>query len=62
MRCGASQLSSTQLQVYRAMQDAKINDVITKLYEKVDMYSAEDRWYFDVPLAIQPRKRLCSRG
>jgi hypothetical protein len=42
MRCGASQLSSTQLQVYRAMRDAKINDVITKLYEKVDTYSAED--------------------
>jgi hypothetical protein len=39
-----------QLEVYHAMQDAKINDAIAKLYEKVNMYSAEDRWYFDVPL------------
>jgi hypothetical protein len=27
----------------------------------VDMYSAEDRWYFDVALAIQLRKPLRSR-
>jgi hypothetical protein len=51
----------TQLEVSRAMRDAEINDVITKLYEKVDTYSAEDRWYFDVPLAIQLRKPLRSR-
>jgi hypothetical protein len=54
-------LHDTQLEVSRAMQDAEINDVITKLYEKVDMYSAEDRWYFDVPLAIRLRKPLRSR-
>jgi hypothetical protein len=35
------------------MCDAEINDALTKLYEKVDTYSAEDRWYFDVLLAIQ---------
>jgi hypothetical protein len=43
------------------MHDAEINDAITKLYEKVETYSAEDRWYFDVPLAIQLRKPLRSR-
>jgi hypothetical protein len=35
--------------------------VITKLHEKVDTYSAEDRWYFDVPLVIWLRKPLRSR-
>jgi hypothetical protein len=43
------------------MREAEINDAITKLYEKVDTYSAEDRWYFDVPLAIRLRKPLRSR-
>jgi hypothetical protein len=54
-------LHDTQLEVSHAMQDAEINNVITKLYEKVDTYSAEDRWYFDVPLAIRLRKPLRSR-
>jgi hypothetical protein len=43
------------------MHDAEINDAITKLYEKVNTYSAEDRWYFDVPLAIRLCKPLRSR-
>ena len=43
------------------MQNAEINDAITKLYEKVDTYSAEDRWYFDLPLALRLRKPLRSR-
>jgi hypothetical protein len=43
------------------MHDAEINDAITKLYEKVDTYSTEDQWYFDVPLAIQLHKPLRSR-
>jgi hypothetical protein len=54
-------LHDTQLEVSHAMRDAEINDVITKLYEKVDTYSAEDRWYFDVPLAIRLCKPLRSR-
>jgi hypothetical protein len=33
------------------MCDAEINDAITKLYKKVNTSSAEDQWYFDVPLA-----------
>jgi hypothetical protein len=53
-------LHDMQLEVSCAMRDAEINDVITKLYEKVDTYSAEDRWYFDVPLAIRLRKPLRS--
>ena len=43
------------------MCEAEINDAITKLYDKVDTYSAEDRWYFDMPLAIRLRKPLRSR-
>jgi hypothetical protein len=54
-------LHDMQLEVSCAMPDAEINNVITKLYEKVDMYSAEDRWYFDVPLEIRLRKPLRSR-
>jgi hypothetical protein len=34
------------------MHEANINDAITKLYKKVDTYSAEDWWYFDILLAI----------
>jgi hypothetical protein len=30
-----------------------INDEIMKLYDKVDSFAAEDRWYFDMPLALQ---------
>jgi hypothetical protein len=37
------------------MRDADLNDAITKLYDKVDMYLADDQWHFDDPLAI----RLC---
>jgi hypothetical protein len=43
------------------MRDAEINNEIAKLYEKVDTYSAEDWWYFEVPLTIQLRKPLWSR-
>jgi hypothetical protein len=43
------------------MREAEINDAITKLYNKVDTYSADDRWYFDMPLAIRLRKPLRSR-
>jgi hypothetical protein len=42
------------------MRDAEINDAITKLYSKVDMYSAEDWWYFDIPLAIWLHKQSLS--
>jgi hypothetical protein len=40
------------------MRDAEINNAIVKLYDKIKSYSAEDRWYFDVPLAIRLRKPL----
>jgi hypothetical protein len=50
--CSRSVLQDTKLKASHAMHEAKINDAITKLYEKVDTYSTEDQWYFDVPLAI----------
>jgi hypothetical protein len=46
-------LHDTQLESSRKVRDAEINDLIAKLYEKVDIYLAEDWWYFDVPLAIR---------
>jgi hypothetical protein len=54
-------LHDTKLKASHAMHDAEINDAITKLYEKVNTYSTEDSWYFDVPLAIRLRKPLRSR-
>jgi hypothetical protein len=57
-----SVLHDTNLAASQAMHEAEINDAITKLYDKVDTYSADDRWYFDMPLAIRQRKPLRSRG
>jgi hypothetical protein len=50
-----SVLHNTPLEFLRRMRDANINNAIVKLYGKVEGYLADDRWYFDVPLAI----RLC---
>jgi hypothetical protein len=50
-----SVLHNTLLEFSRRMRDANINNAIVKLYGKVESYLADDRWYFDVPLAI----RLC---
>jgi hypothetical protein len=54
-------LHNTQLESSRMMRNAEINDAITKLYEKVDTYAAEDQWYFDLPLTLRLRKPLRSR-
>ena len=35
-------------QVPDVMREAEINDAITKLYENVETYSAEDHWYFEI--------------
>jgi hypothetical protein len=51
-------LHNTQLKSSRKMREAEINDKITKLYEQVNTYSAEDQWYFDIPLATRLRKPL----
>jgi hypothetical protein len=56
-----SVLHNTQLESSRVMWEADINDAITKLYEKVDTYSAEDWWYFDVPMGTQLCKLLSLR-
>jgi hypothetical protein len=56
-----SVLHDSKLEASCVMHDAKINDAITKLYEKVDTYSTEDQWCFDVLLAIQLHKPLRSR-
>jgi hypothetical protein len=48
----------TQLEASHLMRDANLNDAITKLYDKVDIYSAEDWCYLDVALAIQLCKPL----
>jgi hypothetical protein len=47
-------LHNTQLEsCSRKMREAEINDVIIKLYEQVNTYSAEDWWYFDILLATR---------
>jgi hypothetical protein len=56
-----SVLHDTQFEFSRKMSDAEINGLIANLYEKVDIYSAEDQWYFNVPLAIRLHKPLQSR-
>jgi hypothetical protein len=56
-----SVLHDMQIEFLKKMRDAEINDLIAKLYEKVDNYSAEDRWYFNLPLAIWLCKPLWSR-
>jgi hypothetical protein len=43
-------------------QDTQSWDAVTKLYDKVDTYYAEDQWYFDIPFTIWCRKPLCSHG
>jgi len=54
-------LHDTQLEASRKIRDADINDEITKLYENIESYAAEDRWYFEMPLALRLRKPLRSR-
>jgi hypothetical protein len=51
-------LHNMQLESSRKMLEADVNDAITKIYAKVDTYSTEDQWYFDMPLAIWLRKPL----
>jgi hypothetical protein len=35
--------------------------MITKIYEKVDTYLADEHWYLNLPLALWLQKPLCSR-
>jgi hypothetical protein len=44
------------------MKGAAVNAAITALYAAVDTYSAQDRWQFDMPLALRLRTRLQSRN
>jgi hypothetical protein len=54
-------LHNMQLESSRKMREAEINYAITKMYEQVDTYSAEDWWNFDIPLATRLCKPLRSR-
>jgi hypothetical protein len=40
------------------MKGATVDANITTLYNKVDSYAAEDRWHFDLPLALRLRTPL----
>jgi hypothetical protein len=44
------------------MKGVAVNAAITALYAAVDTYSAQDRWRFDMPLALRLRTRLQSRN
>jgi len=45
-------LHDTQLEASRRIRDVDLNNAIMKLYEKINTYAAQDRWYFDVPLVL----------
>jgi hypothetical protein len=55
-------LHDTQIESSRAIRDEEeINDEITKLYERVDSFAAEDQCIKKIPLAIRLRKPLRTR-
>ena len=45
-------LHNAVLEASQRIRNVDINDEIMKLYDKVDSFVAEDRWYFDMPLAL----------
>lgn len=53
-------LHNVELEASWKIRDANINDEIKKLYDNIDSYAAEDRWYFEMPLALRLKKPLCS--
>jgi hypothetical protein len=46
----------------RQLKGAAVNAAITALYDRVDTFSAQDRWRFDLPLALRLRTRLSARN
>ena len=54
-------LHNSQLEASHKICNAQINDEITKLYANIDKYEVADRWYFDLPLALQLCKPLRSQ-
>ena len=56
-----STLHDPKMDDCRQMKGAAVNAAITSLYANVDSYAAEDRWRFDMPLALRLRKPLRSR-
>jgi hypothetical protein len=53
-------LHNHELKAFRKIYDADINAEISKLYANIETYDVEDRWYFDMPLALHLKKPLCS--
>jgi len=43
------------------MKGVAFDAEIHRLYDNVDSYAAEDRWRFDLPLALRLKKPLLSR-
>ena len=54
-------LHNHELEASRKIRDADINEEISKLYANIETYDVEDRWYFDMPLALRLKKPLRSR-
>jgi len=46
---------------YQKMKGAAVNVEMQRLYNNITSYAAEDRWHFDLPLALQLKKPLHSR-
>jgi len=45
----------------RKMKGAAVDAEMHRLYDNIDSYAAEDRWRFDLPLALRLKKPLRSR-
>jgi hypothetical protein len=45
-------LHNAELKAFRKIWDDDINDEINKLYDNVESFAAEDRWYFEMPLVL----------
>jgi len=55
-------LHDTSIEASRMIRDAEINKEIEHLYDQVETFASEDRWYFEtLPLALRLRKPLRSR-
>jgi hypothetical protein len=54
-------LHNAELEASRKIRDADINKEIKKLYDNINSFAAEDRWYFEMPLTLRLKKPLRSR-
>jgi len=54
-------LQDSSLVDCQKVKGAALDAEIQRMYDKVDSYAAEDRWHFDLPLALRLKKPLRSQ-